>query len=61
MWYLQFFHCGNTSNDEIKQTIIHFTNQLKQSETELNFKVEQMDDIKLELKRLEKKEFLQNS
>jgi chromosome segregation ATPase len=46
--------------DEIKQTIIHFTNQLKQSETELNFKVEQMDDIKLELKRLEKKEILQN-
>ena len=46
--------------DEIKQTIIHFTNQLKQSESELNFKVEQMDDIKLELKRLEKKEILQN-
>jgi len=46
--------------EEIKRKILHFTNQLKQAESELNFKVEQFDDIKLELKRLEKKEILQN-
>ena len=46
--------------DEIKQKINHFTNQLKNAESELNFKVERIDDIKLELKRLEKKEILQN-
>ena len=46
--------------DEIKHTIMHFTNQLKKAESELSFKVEQMEDIKLELKRLEKKEILQN-
>jgi chromosome segregation ATPase len=44
---------------EIKSRIIHFTNQIKQAQTEFDFKVEQIDDIKFELKRLEKKESLQ--
>jgi len=48
-----------TERQEIKSKIIHFTNQIKQAQTEFDFKVEQIDDIKLELKRLEKKESLQ--
>jgi chromosome segregation ATPase len=44
--------------DEIKRSIEHFTNQLNQSQTELSFKIEQMEDIELELKRIEKKEIL---
>ncbi len=44
---------------EIKSKIIHFTNQIKQAQTEFDFKIEQIEDIKLELKRLEKKESLQ--
>ena len=45
--------------EEIKNKITYFTNQIKQAESELSFKVEQIDDIKLELKRIEKKEALQ--
>ncbi len=48
-----------TERQEIKSNIIHFTNQIKQAQTEFDFKVEQIEDIKLELKRLEKKESLQ--
>jgi len=48
-----------TERQEIKSKIIHFTNQIKQAQTEFDFKVEQIEDIKLELKRLEKKESLQ--
>ena len=44
----------------IKRNIIHFTNQIEKATSELNFKVEQIDDIQHELKRLEKKEILQN-
>lgn len=44
---------------EIKNKISYFTNQIKQAESELSFKVEQIEDIKLELKRIEKKEALQ--
>ena len=44
---------------EIKNNIIYFTNQIKQSQTEFDFKVDQIEDIKFELKRLEKKESLQ--
>ena len=44
---------------EIKSSIIHFTNQIKQAQTEFDFKVEQIEEIKFELKRLEKKESLQ--
>jgi len=46
--------------DEIKRNIEHFTNQLNQAQAELSFKVEQMEDIELELKRIEKKEILKN-
>jgi len=48
-----------TERQEIKNKIIHFTNQIKQAQTEFDFKVDQIDDIKLELERLEKKESLQ--
>ena len=48
-----------TERQEIKSKIIHFTNQIKQAQTEFDFKVEQIEDIKFELKRLEKKESLQ--
>ena len=48
-----------TERQEIKNKIIHFTNQIKQAQTEFDFKVEQIEDIKFELKRLEKKESLQ--
>ncbi len=47
-----------TERQEIKSKIIHFTNQIKQAQTEFDFKVEQIEDIKFELKRLEKKESL---
>ena len=39
--------------------ILHFNNQINQAQSELNFKVEQIDEIKSELSRLEKKEALQ--
>ncbi len=48
-----------TERQEIKSKIIHFTNQIKQAQTEFDFKIEQIDEIKFELKRLEKKELLQ--
>jgi len=48
-----------TERQEIKSKIIHFTNQIKHAQTEFDFKVEQIEDIKFELKRLEKKESLQ--
>lgn len=50
-----------TQRQEIKSRIIHFTNQIKQAQTEFDFKVEQIEDIKFELKRLEKKESLQQN
>jgi chromosome segregation ATPase len=43
----------------IKSNIIHFNNQINQAQSELSFKVEQIDEIKLELSRLEKKDALQ--
>ncbi len=46
--------------EQIKRNIIHFTNQIAEADSELNFKVEQIEDIQYELKRLEKKEILQN-
>ena len=49
-----------TEREEIKNNLIHFKNQINQAQSELNFKVEQIDDIELELHRLEKKEALQN-
>jgi len=48
-----------TERQEIKTMIIHFNNQVQQSQTEFDFKAEQIEDIKLELQRLEKKEALQ--
>ena len=39
--------------------ISYFNNQIKQAQNEFDFKVEQIEDIKLELERLEKKEALQ--
>ena len=48
-----------TERQEIKSNIIHFTNQIKQAQSEFDFKVEQIEEIKFELKRLEKKESLQ--
>ena len=45
---------------EIKNKISHFTNLINYAQSELSFKVEQIDEIKLELRRLEKKEALQN-
>lgn len=50
----------SNEREEIKRNIAHFTNQLGKSQSELNFKVEQIEDIHHELKRLEKKEILQN-
>ena len=44
---------------EIKTMMTHFNNQIQQAQTEFDFKVEQIEDIKLELQRLEKKEALQ--
>jgi chromosome segregation ATPase len=44
----------------IKNNITHFNNQISQAKSELSFKVEQIDDIQLELKRLEKKQALVN-
>jgi chromosome segregation ATPase len=49
-----------TEREEIKNKITHFKNQIEQSQSELSFKVDQIEDIKLELQRLEKKEALQN-
>jgi len=49
-----------TEREEIKNNLIHFKNQINQAQSELNFKVEQIDDIELELQRLQKKEALQN-
>jgi len=49
-----------TEREQIKKNISHFTNQLGRAKSELNFKVEQIEDIHHELKRLEKKEILQN-
>jgi chromosome segregation ATPase len=48
-----------TERQEIKTMMIHFNNQVQQAQTEFDFKVEQIDDIKLELQRLEKNEALQ--
>jgi len=48
-----------TERQEIKTMIVHFNNQVQQAQTEFDFKVEQIEDIKLELQRLEKKETLQ--
>jgi len=48
-----------TERQEIKTMIIHFNNQVQQTQTEFDFKLEQIEDIKLELQRLEKKEALQ--
>ncbi len=50
----------SNEREEIKRNIAHFTNQLGKSQSDLNFKVEQIEDIHHELKRLEKKEILQN-
>jgi len=47
-----------TERQEIKTMIVHFNNQIQQTQAEFDFKVEQLDDIKLELQRLEKKEAL---
>jgi len=44
----------------IRNNITHFNNQIDQAQSELSFKVEQIDEIKLELNRLEKKQALQN-
>ena len=49
-----------TEREEIKNNLIHFKNQINQSQSEYDFKVEQINDIELELRRLEKKEALQN-
>ncbi len=49
----------DTERQEIKTMIIHFNNQVQQVQTEFDFKVEQIEDIKLELQRLVKKEALQ--
>ena len=49
-----------TEREEIKNNLIHFKNQINQAQLEYDFKVEQIDDIELELHRLEKKEALQN-
>lgn len=49
-----------TQREEIKNNLNHFKNQINQAQLEYNFKVEQIDDIELELHRLEKKEALQN-
>lgn len=49
-----------TEREEIKNKITYFKNQIEQAQSELSFKVDQIDDIKLELQRLEKKEALQN-
>ena len=46
--------------EEIKSKIMHFNNQITHAQTDLSFKVEQIDEIKQELARLEKKEALQN-
>ncbi len=45
--------------ETIRNNILHFNNQIKHAQSELSFKVEQIDEIKLELSRLEKKEALQ--
>jgi len=44
----------------LRNNILHFNNQINQAQSELSFKVEQIDEIKLELSRLEKKQALQN-
>jgi len=49
-----------TQREEIKNNLVHFKNQINQAQLEYNFKVEQIEDIELELHRLEKKEALQN-
>lgn len=49
-----------TERQEIKTMIIHFNNQIQQTQIELDLKLEQIDDIKLELQRLEKNEALQH-
>lgn len=48
-----------TERQEIKTMMTHFNNQIQQAQIEFDFKVEQIEDIKLELQRLEKKEALQ--
>jgi len=53
----------NTLEEErgiIRNNITHFSNQINQAQSELSFKVEQIDEIKLELSRLEKKQALQD-
>ena len=50
----------SNEREQIKRNIGHFKNQLEKAQSELNFKVEQIDDIQEELKRLHKKEILQN-
>ena len=44
---------------QIKNMITYFNNQIKQAQKEFDFKIEQIEDIELELERLEKKEALQ--
>ncbi len=44
----------------IRNNIVHFNNQINQAQSELSFKVEQIDEIQLELNRLEKKQALQS-
>jgi len=58
----QLKHQLNSLEEErgiIRNNIIHFNNQINQAQSELSFKVEQIDEIKLELSRLEKKQSLQ--
>ena len=43
----------------IRNNIVHFNNQIKQAQTEMSFKVEQIEEIQMELNRLEKKQALQ--
>lgn len=47
-----------TERQEIKNMITYFDNQIKYAQQEFDFKVEQIEDIKLELQRIEKKEAL---
>lgn len=49
-----------TEREEIKNNLTHFKNQINQAQSEHKLKVEQIEDIELELHRLEKKEALQN-
>ena len=49
----------DSERKQIKSMINYFNNQIKQAQKEFDFKVEQIEDIKQELERLEKKEALQ--